>query len=53
MKAGEFPSRGFAHSQILTHFGTTLSVWIITTFLGLFSCDYYQVTHFIHSLLIH
>jgi len=41
MKAGEFPSRGFAHSQILTHFSTTLSVWIITTFIDLFACDYY------------
>ena len=51
MKAGEFPSRGFAHSQILTHFSTTLSVWIITTFLGLFSCDYYEVISFFIFLL--
>jgi len=38
--AGEFPSRGFAHSQTLIWTSTAVSVWVIKTLLDVFSCDY-------------
>ena len=52
MKAGEFPSRGFAHSQILIWMSTTISVWVIKSFLDDFSCDYRRVLLFLPKIIL-